>query len=410
MGPRMNWTGSNELRVVLNRARAHLLRNGLQVTGKLTINVTDSTPDLYRLALAMRKVKVDSSSSKVPIYLESLDMWLRQAPNDGRSLIDVLNAEEPLVDRPAMKAAARTSLEDEWSRIDEVLADPKLREWRDLIDEFGVTDPEVLSGTMRRVARVLAALPADGVSPVELAEEVLGDTKALTDTAVRRWVLRLLAASREVPEPRTASERMKLWEQFGVLESGVTSRVLTLGVIIDGSPAACGIAEATRSAGIHQVWTLAQLRTWNVKLAPGDVFVCENPTVLQAAERELGSESLPLVCTEGQPSEAAVRLLETARGRVFWHADFDWTGLRTTARAQEVFDAVPWRMDADTYRDALTRGESEPLKARDTKASSPWDPDLARALTESGRAVMEERLIGDLLMDLRRPDRLVPGL
>src|SRR5690606_27981036 len=179
---------------------------------------------------------------------------------------------------------------------------------------------------------------------------------------------RLLAASREVPEPRTASERMKLWEQFGVLESGVTSRVLTLGVIIDGSPAACGIAEATRCAGIHPVWTLAQLPTWDVTVAPGDGFVREHPPVLQAAERELGSESLPLVCTEGQPSEAAVRLLETARGRVFWHADFDWTGLRTTARAQEVFDAVPWRMDADTYRDALTRGESEPLKARDTKA------------------------------------------
>ncbi|MFD6895127.1 hypothetical protein ACFWB0_11350 [Rhodococcus sp. NPDC060086] len=57
----MSWAGSNELRAVLDRARRHLERNGLQVTGKITVPVTEETPDLYRLALAMRGVELTSS-------------------------------------------------------------------------------------------------------------------------------------------------------------------------------------------------------------------------------------------------------------------------------------------------------------------------------------------------------------
>jgi Protein of unknown function C-terminus (DUF2399) len=39
------------------------------------------------------------------------------------------------------------------------------------------------------------------------------------------------------------------------------------------------------------------------------VFVCENPSVLIAAADELGTQGLPLVCTNGRPSAAAMRLL-----------------------------------------------------------------------------------------------------
>ncbi len=137
--------------------------------------------------------------------------------------------------------------------------------------------------------RILAVLPAEGESPVELSERVLGDTKALTDTPVRRWVLRLLAAAVGVDEPSTGAERAAVWEQFGVIDSGLASRVLTLGVRLEGHPAAATISGAAADAGVHQVWTLAQLRAWTATLAAGEVYVCENPTVVEAAERELGA-------------------------------------------------------------------------------------------------------------------------
>ncbi|MFD6893300.1 DUF2399 domain-containing protein [Rhodococcus sp. NPDC060086] len=338
----------------------------------------------------------------MPIYVRSLDTYLQHPLNGGRSLLEVLDAESPLIDRPAMKAAQRAAVDQAWVQIHDILAAPEHRRWLELIDAARVTSPDLITGTMRDVAHILAALPAEGASPVELAQRVLGDTKALTDTPIRRWVLRLLAAACGVDPPSTGAERAALWEQFGVLDSGLTSRVLTLGVRLEGHPAAVTISEAAADSGIHQVWTLAQLRTWNATLTADDVYVCENPTVVQAAERELGERCRPLVCTEGQPSEAVRTLMSTARGIVHWRGDFDWTGLRTTGRACNELGALPWLMDAATYREALTRGESERLKATDTRAESPWDPELATALERSGRAVMEERLIPELLEHLRR--------
>ena len=84
--------------------------------------------------------------------------------------------------------------------------------------------------------------------------------------------------------------------------------------------------------------------------------------------------------------------------RVHWHADLDWTGLRTTADAVRRFGATPWRMTGPDYLAGLARGESEPL--RGTPTGSPWDPSLAEELHRHGRAVMEERVLADLLTDL----------
>ncbi len=112
----MSWSGSNELRAVLDRARRHVVSNGLQVTGKITVPVTAETPDLYRLALAMRRVKVDSTSTKVPIYVQSLDSWLQRPLNGGRSLLEVLDAESPLVDRPAERSAKNDAVDRRGNR------------------------------------------------------------------------------------------------------------------------------------------------------------------------------------------------------------------------------------------------------------------------------------------------------
>jgi len=106
-----------------------------------------------------------------------------------------------------------------------------------------------------------------------------------------------------------------------------------------------------------------------------------------------------LICTEGIPSAACHRLLSHCAGRpVHWRGDFDWTGLRTTAMALDRYGAVPWRMSTADYNSALAAGDSEPL--RGTPSSSPWDPSLATRMHETGRAVMEERLIPALLTDL----------
>jgi uncharacterized protein (TIGR02679 family) len=144
--------------------------------------------------------------------------------------------------------------------------------------------------------------------------------------------------------------------------------------------------------------TLHQLSIDPLTPAGKDIFVCENPAVLRAAAGELAESCAPLICTEGQPSAAFHKLLTAAKGTVHWRGDFDWTGLRTTAMARERYSAQPWRMSHDDYLAALESGDSEPLKG--AAAASPWEPGLAAAMAEHGRAVMEERLIPDLLQDL----------
>lgn len=122
---------------------------------------------------------------------------------------------------------------------------------------------------------------------------------------------------------------------------------------------------------------------------------------------ELGPGGAPLVCTEGVPSASCHRLLASAAGQpggtggracIRWRGDFDWTGLRITAEGIARYGVIPWRISAADYVGALSSG-SEPLKG--PAAGSAWDPALAEQMRSAGRAVMEERLIPQLLSDLR---------
>ncbi|MCF6476510.1 DUF2399 domain-containing protein [Nonomuraea sp. MG754425] len=124
------------------------------------------------------------------------------------------------------------------------------------------------------------------------------------------------------------------------------------------------------------------------------------PAVLRAAVG-VGVGQAALICTEGVPSLACHRLLAACTGRTLrWRGDFDWTGLRTTAHAVDSYEAEPWRIDTATYEQALARGESEPLKG--SPAASSWAPDLAGRMLATGRAVIEERIVAELIADLAR--------
>ncbi|MEV2265610.1 DUF2399 domain-containing protein [Nonomuraea africana] len=174
----------------------------------------------------------------------------------------------------------------------------------------------------------------------------------------------------------------------------LASQVLVLGLRATGSPLADWLSAAADAATPFRA-TLHQLVTMPLQVTSPRVFVCENPAVLRAA---VGVGGAPLICTEGMPSLACHRLVAACAGSVWWRGDFDWTGVRTTADAQTRYGATPWRMDVTTYQQTLGRGESEALKG--SPASSPWAPELAARMAATGRAVMEERLIGELIEDL----------
>ena len=268
----------------------------------------------------------------------------------------------------------------------------------------------VADGTLTRLVRrgeahlaaqavaVLDRLPASVVPLPVLAEQVTGDPKALSGTALAQLVLRALALRADVPVPSGAQARRGVWDAVGVVVDDLASQVLVLNLPAAGQGPGAWLTDAA-DRGIPVRVTLHQLTSLPITARVERVFVCENPAVLRAAAARLGPRSAPLVCTEGVPSTACWRLLDAAAGaEVSWRNDFDWAGLRITGAALDRTGARPWRMAEPDYTAALDAGGSEPL--RGTPTPSPWDPVLATALAAAGRSVMEERLIPDLLADL----------
>jgi uncharacterized protein (TIGR02679 family) len=207
-------------------------------------------------------------------------------------------------------------------------------------------------------------------------------------------VLRALATWHETPPPVGAEQERALWELVGVVPDDLASQVLVLSVPATGGPVGEWL---TAAAGIPFRVTLHQLRLAPLVLDCDEILVCENPAVLRAAA---GRPSRPLICTEGSPSVAVHALLRAARPGtpIHWRNDFDRAGVRLTAAALARYPTVrPWRMGLPDYSAAAHGG----VRLIGTPADTPWEPGLTDAMRQTGLAVMEERLLTDLLHDLR---------
>jgi uncharacterized protein (TIGR02679 family) len=174
-----------------------------------------------------------------------------------------------------------------------------------------------------------------------LAAAALDDPHALDrGSPVATGVLRLLG--HELPD--SAESWRRVWEEHGVDCDPVSSRVLVLNLSMDGD-AAC--VRLTRAAGHEPLWLTYRSLSGTFRTDQPDVFVCENPSVLIAAADTLGALSLPLVCTNGRPSAAAVRLLAgLASGGTNVHvrADDDPAGQEIVAGLRSsIPDARLWR-------------------------------------------------------------------
>ncbi|MEU8521113.1 TIGR02679 family protein [Streptomyces sp. NPDC048577] len=415
-------------RRLIAAARRRLERTGGALDGD--IGLTAPTEAERRTVIGVTGRYRPETVRRLTIPLSDLDTYLYD--RYGTGLLQTLGAlHGPLRDRPAERAdeaAARARV------LEAAHASPLVgRDWYPAWLERVTAD-----GTLTRLVRrgdgaLLAAavrvlevlelpdlpdlpdLPGTrgdgGRGPLPLpvlAEWTTGDTKALVPGGpLEQLVLRALAqraaadGGPPVRVPQDRAGRRALWEGAGAVADDLASQVLVLNVGAMGDDAVCDWLRDATGFGIPFRLTLHQLTSADVVPAAREIHVCENPAVLRAAAAELADRAAALVCTEGVPSAACHRLLAAAAragARLHWRADFDWTGLRITAAALERHGARPWRMTAADYRGALERGESTGLAG--SPAASPWDPSLASALSESGQAVMEERLLPELLSDL----------
>jgi uncharacterized protein (TIGR02679 family) len=262
----------------------------------------------------------------------------------------------PLRDLPAERAAARAKRSDfrSWLREHPVsLTRPKIAAWLQAAADQGRLQPS----SQPLVARALAiagALPADPpCQRVVLAAEMLGgDPHALdVDRPLHTLIVALLTAEAELGD---ASAR-EVWRTYGVIVDPVSSTVACLNLRPDGDGRVARLLRLMH--GSHVVLTFGQLASeplhWPCHMV---CHSCENPSVLIAAERELGRRCPPLICTAGYPSDAVRTLLlglHKAGARLRHHGDGDTAGEQILDDLRRRYSAERWGVPAPGVAEEL---------------------------------------------------------
>jgi uncharacterized protein (TIGR02679 family) len=164
------------------------------------------------------------------------------------------------------------------------------------------------------------------------------------------------------------------WDEHGIDCDPVSSRVLVLNLPLEGDVPCARLAQA---AGSEPLWLTLRSLTGSFRMAvpASDVYVCENPSVLIAAADQLGRSSRPLVCTNGRPSAAPLRLLTgLAEGGTSIHvrADDDTAGQAIVVTVRGAIpDAELWRFEARPPACHATRNRICPSSCMTYAATAP---------------------------------------
>lgn len=347
---------------------------------------------------------------RLSLGLADLESILRSA-GMAACLEDAVAACRGPVENQRAKAERRR---DEWEALlnasrARCAAKPALVEWVDLLARDGTLkrlsrgDVTTAANLMTSAWRVISRASEPEVLLATLAAEGAGDSHALDrGQPLATLCLRAIAVSHGIDGQRSASARRQAWAALGVIIDDLSSPVLTFNLRAAVDSALGQLLDLYREQGQPAFLTYRQLQSSNVfePLEPAmrRVFICENPSIVSAAAREVGAPCHPLVCTNGQPTSSVHLLLSQLRlaGAQLWcHADFDWAGLSIVRQLVREHTATPWRMSVEDYRAA-----SATVSLHPQPFTASWSPELPDAIRARGKAVFEEQLIRSLLEDL----------
>jgi uncharacterized protein (TIGR02679 family) len=349
---------------------------------------------------------------RLSLDLEELEQTLRSA-GIAEQLEDAVIAYSGPVENRREQTERRR---DDWARLFEfsrarVAEQPALVEWVNVLARDGTLkrlsrgDPASAELLMESALRVVLRRPDQEILLANLAAECAGDSHALDrGQPLATLCLRAFAAIYGVDGQRGAEARRKAWLAARVIIDDLSAPVLVYNLrATTGSPLG-QVLDLHRQQGEPAFLTYRQLQRGR-PFEPLDpvmrmVFICENPSIVSAAAREIGAGCRPIVCTNGQPASAAKLLLSQLRragAELYCHADFDWTGLRIIDQLVRECAAIPWHMTFAAYNsvDGGVPLDPQPL-------TTVWAPDLADAMRARRIAIFEEQVVRSLLEDLRK--------
>jgi uncharacterized protein (TIGR02679 family) len=374
-----------------------------------TIVHAKSTPE-ERRALDDLLGRPSTRGHRLTLDLAELSQTLRNAGMAGQLEDAVVVIRGPVENQREQTDRRR----DEWATLfasarSRVAEQPALLEWVNALARDG-TLKRLSHGDLAAAAilvegalRVVLRSADQEILLANLAAERVGDSHALDrGQPLATLCLRAFAALHGIDGQRGAEVRRKAWMAAGVIIDDLSAPVLVFNLrAAVGSPLE-EVLDLHRQQG-EPVFLTYRLLQPGQPFEPLDpemrtVFICENPSVVSAAAREIGPSCQPIICTNGQPASAARLLLSRLRqagAQLYCHADFDWAGLRIVDQLVREYAAIPWRMTVEAY---LSVDGSVPLDPQPSKTS--WASDLPDALCTRGTAVFEEQVVRSLLDDL----------
>ena len=375
-----------------------------------------STDECEVLRWLLRLADIPPTRLRIP--LARLDRALADRTDVGLGTQDLLAALDGDLDNmPEQRRTAVHARTEVWTSAaahPAVQREPRLESWLRAERDRGSlpADPQQRLTLLREALDVLDHRPGvAGIALTQLAAQSLGRAHALDPGAVAGLVLRAIAHLHNVPQPATWEQARACWALAGVRTDNLSSRVLTHGFHPTGQQPLPTLLRLCAQDETPVVLTLQQVdrhsRDGGDPLASPNtvVSICENVTVISEAAHQLGAACAPLICVEGRPSLAALRLMNHLRSTgatLRYHGDFDWDGLAIADQIM-LLGATPWRMNLSDYQDSV---EINPDTAALPDAEVPnhdyaWAPGLVSAMRQIGRQIEEEQIIDLLLGDLQ---------
>lgn len=394
--------GRPELRRLIER-----LNERRELGRSLTGTVTLDAPSMEeRRAIDQLLRRGTSTGATLSISPEALLVQVRTAglANTWEEVLEAVCG-QPDPARACAAAHAR-AWEDLWSRLNGTEG-PSLHIWLEQLRRDGLLkrlsegDAEIAGRWLEQAVAVLRQAPFADEPIASVAARLIGHSHALDpDSPLATLVLRGISLAQQCAMPTNAAERRELWSKVGVICDELSAPVLVFNLLLPGASPLAEILVAAHAAimPIHISTRLLLSTDWTQVVVPPRVYVCENPSIVALAARQLGTNSAPVICVDGEPKTAAWNLLghlRRAGSELWYHGDFDWKGLAIASRVIGRLQARPWRYAAVDYEAA---SGTEDLAG--TVFTASWAPDLTAAMQKRKKLVHEEAVADLLLSDL----------
>ena len=189
-----------------------------------------------------------------------------------------------------------------------------------------------------------------------LSAHATSDPHALdSGTLCGKLFLRLLSVRSGLAVPANAEQRDRLYYENGILYDSISSLVTQTGLVLLAGTAehpACSLFRQRREIYTLSLANLSGLT--GARSPSGKVYIVENEMVFTQLCDHVSQFHSPLICTSGQPSVAALRLLDLlAREgtQLFYSGDFDGKGLSIAAQLCVRYPNLlkPWHMEIADY-------------------------------------------------------------